>query len=136
MSDFYVPKYMYRVIKVDRIIDGDTIDVLLDLGFHIHVLKRIRFKHIDTWETRGGTEETKAKAQKAIERLSELLNMGTVYLKTYMDAEGKYGRLLGDMYVMTEEGKVVDVTQTLLAEGYSEDKGGEILTEGDIQYVQ
>lgn len=135
MSEFYVPKYMYRVVKVDRIIDGDTIDVLLDLGFHIHILKRIRFKHIDTWEMRGGTEETKEKARKAAARLGELLNMGTVYLQTYMDAEGKYGRLLGDMYVMTADEKVIDVTQTLVAEGYSEDKGGEILQE-NIQYLQ
>lgn len=112
-----IPDYTYRVKEVVRVIDGDTVDIIIDLGFYLNSLKRIRILDLDTDEMRGGTVETKERAQKAKERLEQLLSMGTVYIRTEMDATGKYGRLLGSFFVIND-GTAIDVTKTLVAEGY------------------
>ena len=54
-----LPDYTYRVKEVIRIIDGDTVDILIDLGFYLTARKRIRMLDIDTDEVRGGTAATK-----------------------------------------------------------------------------
>ena len=65
-------KYVYRA-KLDRVIDGDTIDALIDVGFDIWVKKRIRYMGIDTWESRTRDLDEKAKGLKAKARNKELL---------------------------------------------------------------
>lgn len=120
-----IPDYTYRVLEVVRVIDGDTVDVVIDLGFHISVLKRIRFLNIDTYELRGGTPETKARAQQAKQRLIELLsaNNSRIYVRTHMDETGKYGRLLGQLFVWnTQDDTITDINQVLLEEGFVENK--------------
>lgn len=116
-----LPDYTYRVTEVLRVIDGDTVDILIDLGFYMTARKRIRMLDIDTDEVRGGTVDTKLRAKMATERLIELLATGTVYIKTKMDATGKYGRLLGTFFVVSED-QALDVNNTLVLEGYQ--KGG------------
>jgi len=116
-----LPDYTYRVKEVLRVIDGDTVDVLLDLGFYLTARKRIRMLDIDTDEMRGGTAETKLRARMAKDRLIELLEMGDVYIKTKMDSTGKYGRLLGTLFVIVGD-SAVDVNGTLVLEGHI--KGG------------
>lgn len=136
---FSIPQYIYRAELV-RVIDGDTVDIKIDLGFNITALKRIRISMIDTDEPRGGTLETKAKAKAATMRMEELLAMGPLYVKTYMDAEGKYGRVLGDLFVEMEssaidliDARFIDVSTTLLVEGYS--KGNTSPPTENIQYI-
>ncbi len=65
-------KYIYRG-KLERVVDGDTIDALIDLGFDTWVKKRIRYKGIDTWESRTRNLEEKALGLKAKARNKELL---------------------------------------------------------------
>jgi len=118
-----LPSYRYRVKEIVRVIDGDTVDVIIDLGFNILTKERIRLIGIDTDELRGGTMETKIRANAASKRIEELLNMGDVIVETEKDKTGKYGRMLGRFFVYSPKGdKFIDVSRTLLTEGY--EKGG------------
>ena len=69
-------KYIYRA-KLDRVVDGDTIDALIDVGFDIWVKKRIRFMGLDTWECRTRNLEEKKKGLAAKARTKELLTQVT-----------------------------------------------------------
>lgn len=118
-----IPDYTYCIKEVIRVIDGDTVDVLIDLGFYLSARKRIRFLNIDTYEMRGGTDETKTLARAAKARLEELLATpdAKVYIKTKMDNTGKYGRLLGKLYVIrNSDGFIIDINHVLLEEGFVE----------------
>ena len=118
-----IPDYTYRITEIIRVIDGDTVDVLIDLGFYLSARKRIRFLNIDTYELRGGTPETKALGQAAKARLIELLATPDtkIYIKTKMDDTGKYGRLLGKLYVIrNSDGFIIDINHVLLEEGFVE----------------
>lgn len=116
---FIKPSYIYRVKEVIRVIDGDTADVLIDVGFYTSMRKRLRFLDIDTSELRGGTAETKEHARAAKERLIELLDDAVkVYVKTKMDATGKYGRLLAYLFIEDAKGKILNVNTVLMEEGY------------------
>ena len=112
--DFTYPAYVYRA-QVTNIVDGDTIDVLIDVGFGIYVTKRLRFLLIDTWEKRGVEKE---QGLIATDRLTELVNTAeSVYIQTILDAEGKYGRVLA--WVWTEAKDVLlNVNEVLLDEGH------------------
>lgn len=118
-----IPDYTYRIKEVVRVIDGDTVDVMIDLGFYLTARKRIRFLSIDTYEIRGGTDETKALGKAAKARLIELLatSDAKIYIKTQMDDTGKYGRLLGRLYVIrNSDGFIIDINHVLLEEGFVE----------------
>lgn len=116
---FIKPSYIYRVKEVIRVIDGDTADVLIDVGFYTSMRKRLRFLDIDTSELRGGTTATKEHARAAKERLIELLDDAVkVYVKTKMDATGKYGRLLAYLFIEDAKGKILNVNTILMEEGY------------------
>ena len=65
-------KYIYRG-KLERVVDGDTIDALIDVGFDIWVKKRIRYQGIDAWESRTRNLEEKAKGLEAKARNKELI---------------------------------------------------------------
>ena len=65
-------KYIYRA-KLDRVVDGDTIDAMIDVGFDIWVKKRIRYMGIDTWESRTRDLDEKKKGLAAKARNKELL---------------------------------------------------------------
>ena len=111
---FSHPAYVYRC-TVTNIVDGDTIDVLIDVGFGIYVTKRLRFLLIDTWETRG---EEREQGLLAKERLEELVNTAEkVYIQTIMDAEGKYGRVLAWVWTETND-LLLSVNEVLLEEGH------------------
>lgn len=111
---FEYPNYVYRSTLL-KIVDADTVDVEIDLGFDTKVTKRLRFLVLDAWETRGAE---RAKGLIAKERITELLNAADrIYVSTLMDAEGKYGRVLA--WVWTEvDGVVSNVNLTLLEEGH------------------
>ena len=114
-------KYIYRA-KLDRVVDGDTVDALIGVGFDIWFKKRIRFKGVDTWESRTRNLEEKALGLKAKARTKELLEKvssksGYFRLKSY--GLGKYGRVLGEIFIMDNEGKQWNVNETLIAEGHA-----------------
>lgn len=114
-------KYIYRA-KLVRVVDGDTVDALIDVGFDIWFKKRIRFKGVDTWESRTRNLKEKALGLKAKARTKELLESvssksGYFRLKSY--GTGKYGRVLGELFVMDKKGKQWNVNQTLITEGHA-----------------
>ena len=114
-------KYIYRA-KLDRVVDGDTVDALIDVGFNIWFKKRIRFKGVDTWESRTRNLEEKALGLKAKARTKELLEKvssksGYFRIKSY--GLGKYGRVLADVFIMDKDGKQWNINETLISEGHA-----------------
>jgi len=87
--------------KVDRVVDGDTIDVVLDLGFDILFKSRVRLYGIDTPESRTRDLDEKARGKMAGAYLKEAVDNGTkVVIETKLkDSRGKYGRVLGNVVV-------------------------------------
>ena len=113
-------KYIYRG-KLERVVDGDTIDALIDVGFDIWVKKRIRYKGIDAWESRTRNLAEKAKGLEAKDRNRELLEKvsdkpGYFLLKSY--GVGKYGRVLGEIFIRDVEGNEMMINETLVTEGH------------------
>ena len=104
-----VKKHGYSC-KLVRVVDGDTCDAMIDLGFDTWVKKRIRFKGVDTWESRTRDLEEKAKglAAKAFTKdLLENSDEGKFSIISY--GLGKYGRVLGELFVKGHEQSVNDL---------------------------
>jgi len=88
--------------KILRVVDGDTVDVDIDLGFGVWLKKqRIRLYGIDTPESRTRDKEEKVYGLKAKAFLKDQLKNGAT-LKTYKDGKGKFGRILGEFIVESE----------------------------------
>ena len=114
-------KYIYRG-KLERVVDGDTIDALIDVGFDIWVKKRIRYKGIDTWESRTRDLAEKKKGLEAKDRNKELLETvssksGYFRLKSY--GVGKYGRVLGEIFIMDKDDNTICINDRLITEGHA-----------------
>ena len=113
--------YTYK-IKLDRVVDGDTIDAYIDLGFNVSIKKRIRFIGIDTPESRTRDLEEKAKGLAAKDRLKNILEgSNTIQLNSH--GVGKYGRCLGELHVDMVDGKecltLENVNELLISEGHA-----------------
>jgi|TARA_R110002020_G_scaffold258332_2_gene472108 micrococcal nuclease len=114
-------KYIYRG-KLERVVDGDTIDALIDVGFDIWVKKRIRYKGIDSWESRTRDLEEKKKGLAAKERNKELLEKvsskpGFFRLKSH--GVGKYGRVLGEIFIQDKDENSICINNRLISEGHA-----------------
>ena len=121
MAKKQVKKYGYSC-KLDRVVDGDTCDALIDLGFDTFVKKRIRFFGVDTWESRTRNLEEKKKGLAAKEFTKDLLensDEGKFLLKSH--GVGKYGRVLGELFV---KGHEVSVNQLLIENGHAYEYDG------------
>ena len=104
--------FVYQA-ELDRVVDGDTIDIVLDLGFDVKLHKqRVRLSGIDTPESRTRNLDEKKLGLAAKERLKELC-VGKFKLKSL--GKGKYGRILGIPY--TDSGE--DICQKLIKEGHA-----------------
>ena len=104
----------YR-IRVVRILDGDTIDAAVDLGFFTHPNIRIRLYGINTPETRTRDKEEKVRGFASKARLEELLDSADeVIIKSH--GIGKFGRCLGQLFI-DRNGERLDIAKTLIAEG-------------------
>jgi micrococcal nuclease len=103
--------------KVKRVVDGDTIDAYIDLGFNVHVDKRIRFMGIDTPESRTRDLTEKRYGLGAKYRLIEMLEAnGNVFvLKSH--GTGKFGRVLGELFHHHEDD--YSINQMLIDEGHA-----------------
>ena len=114
-------KYIYRA-KLDRVVDGDTVDALIDVGFDIWFKKRIRFMGLDTWESRTRDLEEKKLGKLAKEHTRQLLedvSSKSGYFSVKSHGLGKYGRVLGEIFIMDKDGKQWNVNETLIAEGHA-----------------
>ena len=102
--------------KLDRVIDGDTVDAMIDLGFSTHRSIRIRFYGINTPESRTRDKEEKKRGLASKARLVEILEADDNQFVEQALGVGKYGRCLGILY--TESLGDTSVQQTLIDEGH------------------
>jgi len=128
--------YEYKC-KILRVVDGDTVDVDIDLGFGVWMHKeRVRMMGIDTPESRTRDRVEKAFGLASKDRLKELLPLGsTQVLKTEIDRsgedkKGKFGRILGDFLV--DAGRCTDI---LIEEGHAVAYFGGSKDEVDAQHM-
>jgi micrococcal nuclease len=115
-------KHIYSA-KVVRVVDGDTADAMIDLGFDTWVKKRIRFYGVDTWESRTRNLEEKKKGLAAKAYVKDLLensDEGKFLLKSH--GVGKYGRVLGELFV---KGNETSVNELLKENGHAYEYHGE-----------
>ena len=110
--------YEYFVKEVKNVVDGDTIDVVIDLGFDILFASRVRLAGIDTPESRTTDKAEKALGIEAKEYLKkQLKDAKSVVIRTEkMDSSEKYGRILGWVYV---NGESESVNNKMINDGYA-----------------
>ena len=120
--------YNFRVVSVDRVLDGDTIDVTIDLGFDLYKKERVRVAGVDTPEKRTRNLEEKALGIDATNWLKEKLDStiagdDELTVRTELDGGvGKYGRLLGWLYVGDGE---LSLNEKMITEGYAWEYDGD-----------
>jgi micrococcal nuclease len=106
--------YEYNIVKVNKVIDGDTVDLVIDLGFNIFRNEKIRLNRVDTPETNSSNElEKKMGIESKIFVTEWLNNQSSLKVKTFKD--DKYGRMLGEI-IGNESTCLNDV---LLNQGYA-----------------
>ena len=110
--------YEYHVKKVNNVVDGDTIDVDIDLGFDISFSSRVRLAGIDTPESGTTNKAEKVLGLEAKEYVkSKIKDAKDVVIKTEkMDSSEKYGRILGWLFL---DGSKVSVNEQMIADGYA-----------------
>jgi len=116
--------YVYRIKSVLKVVDGDTIDASIDLGFDISLEKRIRLAGIDAPESRTTNLKEKAFGLESKEWLKKTLEGAKdIIIKTEKpDSTEKYGRIIGHLFVNDQE---TSLNNQMIAEGYAlEYEGG------------
>jgi micrococcal nuclease len=110
--------YIYRIKSVGRVVDGDTIDADIDLGFDISLTKRIRLAGIDTPESRTRDLAEKALGLDAKNWLKHRLeDAEDIIIRTELpDSTEKYGRIIGNLYINGED---VSLNNQMIIEGYA-----------------
>lgn len=110
--------FEYYVKSVDNVVDGDTIDVVIDLGFDILFQSRVRLAGIDTPESRTSDKAEKALGLEAKEYLKKHIKAAkTVTIRTEkMDSSEKYGRILGWVYL---DGESESINNKMIKDGYA-----------------
>ena len=114
--------YNFRVVSIDKVLDGDTIDVTIDLGFDLYKKERVRIAGVDTPEKRTRDLEEKALGLDATDWMKKHLEdtiQGDEELTIRTELKGgmgKYGRLLGWLYVGED---TVSLNEQMIKEGYA-----------------
>lgn len=114
--------YNFRVTEVVKVLDGDTIDVIIDLGFDLYKKERVRIAGVDTPEKRTRDLEEKALGEDATNWLKEKLEGAIsgeddLVIRTELDGGvGKYGRLLGWLYIGDE---TESINERMIQQGYA-----------------
>ena len=114
--------YNFRVTKINRVVDGDTIDVTIDLGFYLYKKERVRIAGVDTPEKRTRDKEEKALGIDATNWLKDKLEEAIkgddeLTIRTELKGGvGKYGRLLGWLYIGDD---LVSLNEAMILEGYA-----------------
>jgi len=108
--------YTYFVKSIDRIVDGDTIDISIDLGFDLTKKERVRLAGIDTPEKRTKNQKEKEMGYQATEFL-EMHLMEATKLTVRTEKDGKFGRMLGWLYKTDED--TTSINQIMIDKGYA-----------------
>ena len=144
------PSYQFPV-TITRIVDGDTVDARIDMGFKIVYEERIRLLGLDTPESFTSNKKEKVLGLAAKYRIKELIAEANVLpkkrgkkdvvLKTSKHGKGKFGRILGEIWINANTGEGINVNQTLIDEGHarwymggSKDEMGEWAVEERCSY--
>ena len=119
--------YNYKATCL-RVVDGDTIDAMIDLGFDVHVKKRIRLAEIDAPESRTRDKQEKILGLAAKDRLKAMLDGADNKFDLESREIGKFGRVLGKLHIDKLDGKdlitKVCVNDCLVKEGYAAEYDG------------
>ena len=127
--------YIYRIKSVLKVVDGDTIDASIDLGFDISLSKRIRLAGIDTPESRTRDLEEKALGLESKEWLKKALEGAKdILIKTEKpDSTEKYGRIIGHLFINGQEtslnNQMITSGYALAYDGGTKDKNFDVLLE-------
>ena len=105
-------EYQANLVKI---VDGDTLDADIDLGFSVWVRKRVRLVNIDTWESRTRDKEEKKKGLAAKARLKELIKENKNQFIITSHGLGKFGRVLGEIFLDDDR----NVNDILIEEGHA-----------------
>jgi len=110
--------YIYRIKEITKVVDGDTIDADIDLGFDISLTKRIRLAGVDTPESRTIDANEKKYGLQSKEWLKyKVENAKDILIKTELpDSTEKYGRIIGHLFVNDQETSLND---QMIVEGYA-----------------
>ena len=108
--------YTYFVKSIDRIVDGDTIDISIDLGFDLTKKERVRLAGIDTPEKRTKNQKEKEMGYQATEFFEMHLKEATK-LTVKTEKDGKFGRMLGWLYKSDED--TMSINQIMIDKGYA-----------------
>lgn len=110
--------YSYDALVTD-VIDGDTVDCDVDLGFDVHMKMRFRLAGIDTPEIRSSNADEKAAGLKAKEYLTKLIGAKQVVVESVKDKSDKYGRYLARILFTAAQGSVLNVNEHMIQAGYA-----------------
>jgi len=117
--------YEYKC-KILRVIDGDTVDVDIDLGFGVWLRKeRVRIMGIDTPESRTRDKVEKKFGLAAKSHVKDMLPIGSIQIlktevdKSGEDAKGKFGRILGDFLLDQDDGSIKRLTEIMIEDGHA-----------------
>ena len=111
--------YEYKC-KVKRVVVGDTMDVILDLGFDVHHAVRVRMAGIDTPESRTRDKDEKARGKLSKAFLKESIKGKKIVLKTKIkDSKGKFGRVIAEVWAEFEKGSLRNVNELMIKECYA-----------------
>ena len=105
--------------KIQRVVDGDTVDISVNLGFDIWHNARVRMMGRDTPESRTRNLEEKALGLASKARLKELLKGKKIKIVCSKEGKGKFGRILADVHTIDKEGNDVNVNNQLIEEGHA-----------------
>jgi micrococcal nuclease len=110
--------YIYRIKQILKVVDGDTIDADIDLGFDISLTKRIRLAGVDTPESRTADTNEKKYGLESKEWLKHKVeNAKNILIKTELpDSTEKYGRIIGHLFINDQENSLND---QMVVEGYA-----------------
>ena len=127
--------YIYRIKEIYKVIDGDTIDASIDLGFGIYLTRRIRLAGIDTPESRTTNMKEKIMGLESKDWLKHRVeNAQCILIKTELpDSTEKYGRIIGHLFINGQEtslnNQMITSGYALAYDGGTKDKNFDVLLE-------
>jgi len=113
--------YTYQCNTI-RVIDGNTVDAIIDLGFNVTIRQRIKLYGVHVHDIRSADEAEKNSAMSAKIKLTDLLGQ-QFFCETIMNKRGKAGRTMGKVYTIDSIGGKVDVNARMIDDGYAKKFG-------------
>ena len=114
--------YTYQCNTI-RVIDGNTVDASIDLGFNVTIRQRIKLYGVNVSDMRSTDESVRQQAMASKQKLAELLGNEFV-CETIVNKRGKAGRVMGKLTTTNTNGSKVDINQQLIDQGFAEPFGG------------